>query len=68
MLKVTLELRCNVCGGERFMLPTLDEAEQDVRCADCHAFKCRSDSLEETMAHAKQRRLPQYGQWGRLAS
>ncbi|WP_268871184.1 MULTISPECIES: hypothetical protein [Halomonadaceae] len=25
MLKVTLELCCNVCHGERFMLPTLEE-------------------------------------------
>ena len=67
MFKVTLELRCNVCGGDRFMLPTLNEVEQNIRCAECHAFKCRSDSLEELMASANPR--PQrYGQVGRLAS
>ncbi|TDX28624.1 hypothetical protein DFO67_1093 [Modicisalibacter xianhensis] len=67
MLKVTLDLRCNVCGGERFMIPTLNDLEQDVRCADCHAFKCCSDALEETMASSR-RRLPRQDQWGYLAS
>lgn len=50
MLKVTLGLRCNVCGGERFLLPTLHEASEDVRCADCSAFKCKNDDLERAMS------------------
>ncbi|KFF47856.1 hypothetical protein GY26_17775 [Gammaproteobacteria bacterium MFB021] len=56
MLNVTLELRCNVCGGERFLLPTLDETAQDIRCAGCSAFKCKSQDLERAMAAAGPRR------------
>ncbi|WP_136068293.1 hypothetical protein [Modicisalibacter radicis] len=50
MLKVTLELRCNVCNGERFMLPTLEETDQTIRCAECGAFKCHGDDLERVLA------------------
>lgn len=67
MLKVTLELRCNVCGGDRFMIPTLTEAEQDIRCAECHAFKCRSDALEAVMAKLSSQ-PPRGSQFSRLAS
>lgn len=56
MLKVTLDLRCNVCSSEQFLLPTLSEASQDVRCADCSAFKCKSDDLERAMSAAQQKR------------
>lgn len=56
MLKVTLDLRCNVCGSEQFLLPTLNEASQDVRCADCSAFKCKSDDLERAMYAVQQKR------------
>ncbi|WP_251976048.1 hypothetical protein [Salinicola avicenniae] len=52
MLKVTLALRCNVCGGEQFMLPSPADTNEDIRCADCAAFKCKSDDLERTMAAA----------------
>ncbi len=50
MLKVTLDLRCNVCNGERFTLPTLEEADQTIRCAECRAFKCHGDDLERVLA------------------
>ncbi|MDW5376132.1 hypothetical protein R6258_04285 [Halomonas sp. HP20-15] len=50
MFKVTLELRCNVCSGERFMLPSLDETDQTIRCAECRAFKCHGDDLERILA------------------
>lgn len=50
MLKVTLELRCNVCNGERFMLPALEEVDQSIRCAECRAFKCHDDDLERVLA------------------
>lgn len=70
MLNVMLELRCNVCGGDRFMIPTLDDVDQDIRCAECHAFKCHSDSLEEAMAKAstRSRRLNYQPLSRRLAS
>lgn len=67
MLNVMLDLRCNVCGGDRFMLPTLDEAEQDVRCAACNAFKCHSDSLEKVIARNGRQAL-RSDLLGRLAS
>lgn len=50
MLKVTLELRCNVCSSERFLLPTLEETDQTIRCAECRAFKCHGDDLERVLA------------------
>ncbi|WP_110654596.1 hypothetical protein [Salinicola halimionae] len=50
MLKVTLDLRCNVCGGGQFLLPTLSEASKDIRCAACSAFKCKSNDLERVMS------------------
>lgn len=67
MLNVTLGLRCNVCRSGRFMVPTLNEVEQDVRCAECNAFKCHSDALEKVMAQEGARPL-RNGQPGRLAS
>jgi len=53
MLTVTLELQCNVCGGERFLLPMPADSEQEIRCADCRAFKCHGDDLEKVMAAGK---------------
>ncbi|WP_043558679.1 hypothetical protein [Chromohalobacter israelensis] len=58
MLKVTLDLRCNVCHGERFVIPTGDEQLDDIRCADCHAFKCKSDDLERAMSAIHQTTVP----------
>ncbi|OLO09536.1 hypothetical protein BTW08_00105 [Salinicola sp. MH3R3-1] len=55
MLKVTLDLRCNVCGGGRFLLPTLSEASEDIRCADCSAFKCKGSDLERVMSAQHQK-------------
>ncbi|GHB12257.1 hypothetical protein [Salinicola rhizosphaerae] len=55
MLKVTLDLSCNVCGSDQFMLPTLADDVQDVRCADCAAFKCKSDDLERAMSAVHQK-------------
>ncbi|WP_110642074.1 MULTISPECIES: hypothetical protein [Salinicola] len=56
MLKVTLDLRCNVCGGEQFLLPTLSETSEDVRCASCSAFKCKSNDLERAMSTAQRQK------------
>ncbi|WP_162619437.1 hypothetical protein [Salinicola peritrichatus] len=53
MWNVTLDLRCNVCGGKRFLLPALSEIAEDVRCADCSAFKCKSDDLERVMTASR---------------
>lgn len=68
MLKVTLELHCNVCGGERFMLPTPKDAEQDIRCAECCAYKCHSDDLEKVMAMTAGRDTRRPVPAGQLAS
>lgn len=56
MLTVTLDLRCNVCRSETFLLPTLDEASQDIRCARCAAFKCKNHDLERAMSAVQRRR------------
>lgn len=57
MLEVTLELRCHVCSGDRFAIPTLDEPGNDVRCAECQAFKCHAGDLERLMMAASAARL-----------
>lgn len=67
MLNVTLDLRCNVCGSDRFTIPTLEDSEQEVRCTECHAFKCHSDALEKAMAQTNTQAL-QGDPFGRLAS
>ena len=55
MLKVTLDLRCNVCGGVQFLLPTSSEASGEIRCAACSAFKCKDSDLERVMAEQQQK-------------
>lgn len=67
MLNVTLDLRCNVCGSDRFMIPTLEDIEQDVRCAACNAFKCHGNALEKAMAQTRGQPL-RSDPLGRLAS
>lgn len=61
MLEVPLELRCNVCGHDRFTLPAADAMDQDVRCSECLAFKCHADDLEQHMLAAASSLPPQPG-------
>lgn len=56
MLEVTLDLRCDVCSGDRFRIPRLDEPQADVHCVVCHAYICGADELEQRMAAASSAR------------
>ena len=50
MIKVTLDLTCSVCSHQQFYLPMNDGEGQNVRCANCSAFKCRTLDLEKALS------------------
>ncbi|MGM8851364.1 hypothetical protein ACS8E6_12740 [Salinicola halophyticus] len=49
MIRVTLDLTCSICDHDQFFLPIRAEERQQVRCANCAAFKCYSADLEKAM-------------------
>ncbi|OLO05126.1 MULTISPECIES: hypothetical protein [Salinicola] len=49
MIRVTLDLTCSICDHDQFFLPVRAEEIQQIRCANCTAFKCYSADLENTM-------------------
>ncbi|WP_342595457.1 hypothetical protein AAGT95_02825 [Salinicola lusitanus] len=62
MIRVTLDLTCSICDHDQFHLPVRADERQQVRCANCTAFKCYSADLEKamiTLARERQRRSEQ---------
>lgn len=49
MIRVTLDLTCSICDHNQFHLPVRADERQQVRCANCTAFKCYPDDLEKAM-------------------
>lgn len=49
MIRVTLDLTCSICDRNQFYLPVRPDDRQQVRCANCTAFKCYSADLEKAM-------------------
>ncbi|CAO1660037.1 MULTISPECIES: hypothetical protein [Salinicola] len=49
MIRVTLDLTCSICDHDQFHLPVRAEERQQIRCANCTAFKCYSADLENAM-------------------
>ena len=49
MIRVTLDLTCSICDHDQFFLPVRAEDRQQIRCANCTAFKCYSADLENAM-------------------
>jgi hypothetical protein len=49
MIRVTLDLTCSICDHDQFYLPVRAEDRQQIRCANCTAFKCYSADLENAM-------------------
>lgn len=49
MIRVTLDLTCSICDHDQFYLPVRAEERQQIRCANCTAFKCDSGDLENEM-------------------
>ncbi|WP_087719165.1 hypothetical protein [Salinicola salarius] len=49
MIRVTLDLTCSICDHDQFFLPVRAEERQQIRCANCTAFKCYSADLENEM-------------------
>lgn len=49
MIRVTLDLTCSICDRNQFHLPVRADERQQVRCANCTAFKCYPGDLEKAM-------------------
>lgn len=48
-------LECSQCGSKSFSIPEDHDEDQNVYCAECQAFICPKDKLQETMdAKAKE--------------
>ncbi|GHB32773.1 hypothetical protein [Salinicola rhizosphaerae] len=49
MIRVTLDFNCAVCGHDQFNLPVKREDGQQIRCANCTAYKCHTLDLERAL-------------------
>ncbi|MDH4574542.1 hypothetical protein CUR86_20360 [Salinicola acroporae] len=62
MIRVTLDLTCSICDHDQFHLPVRADERQQVRCANCAAFKCYSADLENAMISLARDRRRRSGQ------
>ncbi|KAA0019562.1 hypothetical protein F0A16_04255 [Salinicola corii] len=62
MIRVTLDLTCSICDHDQFHLPVRADERQQVRCANCTAFKCYSADLEKAMIALSRDRKRRSGQ------